>query len=283
MKWNAACIQLNAGNNIDANILEAEALCRAAVAEGAEFLALPENAIYLEDLRTDKREEYTEAEHRAVSFFAALAKDLNAWILVGSIAILPEKDDPDQRYFNRSYLFDAAGNICDKYDKIHLFDADVTGDRNYRESKRYRPGGRAVVADVPFGKLGLTICYDLRFPYLYREMALGGANIIAVPAAFTRKTGEVHWEILLRARAIETGCYIIAPGQTGIHPGKRETYGHSLIIDPWGEVLADAGKEPGYCMVTLDTARVEECRGNMPSLINGREYLRGWVGDGGGI
>jgi predicted amidohydrolase len=178
----------------------------------------------------------------------------------------------DGRAANRSFLFAADGSVLARYDKLHMFDVDLPGGESYRESDTFRPGDSAVVADLPWARLGLSICYDVRFPYLYRDLARAGADVIAVPSAFTRQTGEAHWHVLLRARAIETGCFIVAPAQTGTHHKDRKTFGHSLIVDPWGRVLADAGTEPGIVAADIDLERISAARGAVPALSHDRAY-----------
>jgi predicted amidohydrolase len=198
--------------------------------------------------------------------FRALAKDLGVTLLIGSMAIRAGSG----KCANRSFLIGPDGGVIATYDKIHMFDVQLSASNVHCESDSFAAGDKTVVAQLPAGPLGMTVCYDVRFPDLYRQLAVGGAKIIAVPAAFTRITGEAHWHILLRSRAIETGCFIIAPAQGGKHEDGRETYGHSLIIDPWGEILAEAGIEPGVITATLDLARVDEVRGKIPSLQHGR-------------
>ncbi len=197
------------------------------------------------------------------------------WLGIGSLAL--KTGDSDGRFANRSFLIDAGGAIVARYDKIHMFDVQLSGGEVYRESAAFRPGDRAVVADTPWGRLGLTICYDLRFPYLHRALAQAGADVILQPAAFTVPTGQAHWHVLLRARAIETGCFVLAAAQTGTHPrsidaAERRTYGHSLAVAPWGEVLADAGQAPGVNLVDIDLAQVAAARGRVPSLTHDRGF-----------
>ena len=204
----------------------------------------------------------TEAEHPAIPFFKRMAKETGAWILGGSLAIVVG----GEKFANRSYLFDPKGDIATYYDKIHMFDADIGTGEKYRESANFKGGNRAVIAETPWGKIGLTICYDLRFAYLYRALAQAGAGIITIPAAFTVPTGKMHWHVLLRARAIETGAFILAPAQCGEHDGGRRTYGHSLIVDPLGHILAEAGEKPAIIIADLDLTKVDEARKMLPSL-----------------
>ena len=221
---------------------------------------------------------YCSACERALSNAAlracARAAEAGVWLLIGSLAL--KTDDPDGRFANRSFLIGPDGGIVARYDKIHMFDVDVSPEETYRESDGFRPGDRAVVADMPLGKLGMTICYDVRFPHLHRALAQAGATILTVPAAFSYVTGAAHWEVLLRARAIETGCFVLAPAQTGTHAATsgrtRQTHGHSMVVAPWGEVLADGGVEPGIVMVDLDPDAVAQARRRVPSLRHDRAF-----------
>ena len=262
-----ACVQNCAGPEIGPSLEEATALVRAARAQGAELICLPE---YFSCLKTSDDQfvigALSEAEHPALPHFRELARELGAWLLLGSLAI---KAGPG-KVTNRSYLVDAAGEIAARYDKLHLFDVDLADGERYRESAAVAPGSNAVVAPTPWATLGLSICYDLRFPYLYRALAQAGAQILTVPAAFARTTGQAHWHVLLRARAIETGCYVLAPCQCGTHGGGRPTYGHSLIVDPWGRILADGGDETGIITATLDLAEVAKAQTMIPALQHDR-------------
>ena len=266
-----ACVQVNAGDDRMANLEAASRFAEQARGDGAQLIAFPENVAFMAPdgvgLRDAAR---SEADHPALAHFRKLAAKLDAWLLVGSLAIAAE--DGEGRVANRSFLLDGAGNTVASYDKIHMFDVSLAGGENYRESATYRPGDRAVMADTPWGALGLTICYDLRFPHLYRALAKAGANLIAVPSAFTLATGRAHWHTLLRARAIETGCFVFAPAQCGTHPRGRKTYGHSLIVDPWGQVIAEAGEEPGIIGAEIDLALVERARNQVPSLAHDRNF-----------
>lgn len=250
------------------NIAAASALIRQAKADGADLVMTPEMTNLMEPRRRVMLERVApEAEDTAVAAFAALAAELGIWLLAGSLALKRGGD----KAANRSILFDPGGRIAARYDKIHMFDVDIPDGQSYRESKAYQAGDDAVVADLPWGRLGLTVCYDLRFPYLYRALAHAGAHFLSVPAAFTRFTGQAHWHVLLRARAIETGCFVFAPAQCGEHAEGRQTYGHSLIVAPWGEVLADGGEEPGVVLAEIDPARIEKARAMVPSLTHDRE------------
>jgi predicted amidohydrolase len=264
----AACIQISSGPTIDGNLKMIEPLVREAAGQGAQFIALPENVAAMVRGREKiaaiaRREE----DHPGIPFFARLAKETGSWILGGSFAVIVGGD----KFANRSYLFGPEG-IAAFYDKIHMFDADVGANEKYRESENFRSGDRAVSAASPWGRIGLTVCYDLRFAYLYRALAKAGAFLITVPSAFTVPTGQMHWHVLLRARAIETGAFIVAPAQCGEHDGGRRTYGHSLIVDPLGRILAEGGETPGIFMAELDPAKVAEARRMLPSLQHDRPF-----------
>lgn len=264
--FSAACIQMNSGNNIARNIATAEKLIRAAAKAGSNFIALPENAF----LMRENRDELIKAavkleENPALIAMQKLAAELNIWLLLGSIAVKGESD----KFYNRSVLIDASGKINTAYDKIHLFDVDVPGGETHRESDNFLAGNKEITANLPWIKLGLTICYDLRFPNQFKKLAQNGAGAITVPSAFTYKTGEAHWHSLLRARAIENSCYILAPAQCGFHPRNRQTYGHSLIIDPWGKILAEASEDKEeFIMAEIDMAKVNTIREKLPAWKN---------------
>ncbi len=265
-----AAIQLRSGVDIAANLHAAEILIRGAASEGASFIATPEMTNILQ--RSPKRLFASIADEPhdvGVKTFKALAKELGVNLLAGSLAI----KTGDQRAANRSYLFSPKGDIVARYDKIHLFDVKVSREETWKESNVYDRGHQAVLAAIEGANLGLTICYDLRFPGLYRHYAQSEADIIAVPAAFTRPTGEAHWESLLRARAIETGSFIIAPAQGGEHEDGRKTYGHSLIIGPWGDIRAQlSGDEPGYICAEIDLNDVKEARRKIPAWNHNPDY-----------
>lgn len=264
-----ACVQVNAGNEIGPNVETASALIRQAASDGADIVSLPECVALLEPDRAALFRKSSTAEHHpALKDFRELAAQLGTWLHIGSLAVLSD----DGRIANRTFLIDPAGAVTATYDKIHMFDVDLEGGESYRESNTYQPGDAAVLADLPWGRAGLTICYDVRFPALYTHLANAGADFIGVPSAFTRKTGRPHWHVLLRARAIETGCWVFAAAQCGDHAAGRQTYGHSLIVDPWGEIVAEAGEEPGVIMADIDSARVAEARQSVPSLANARPY-----------
>jgi len=269
-KFTAACVQIRTGKDIDRNIEAASALIREAAASGAQFIATPETTSLME-LGAKKlfANIVDESDDRALKAFQALAAELDVYLLIGSLAVRVAAD----KAANRSFLISPQGKITARYDKIHMFDVDLGNGEAYRESKNYQPGDRAVLATLPWGKMGLTVCYDLRFPYLYRQLAHAGASFLSVPSAFTQQTGDAHWEVLLRARAIETGCFVFAPAQGGTHENGRETFGHSMIVDPWGVVLAQADRDPCMVMAEIDLARVHEARSKVPSLTHDRAIL----------
>ena len=265
----AACLQLTSGREPAANIAAVQGLAREARDAGAQLIMTPEVTDMLEPRRAWAFEKaLPEPDHQGLTALRALAQELDVWLLAGSLVV----SVGPERLANRSFLIGPDGRVAASYDKIHMFDVAVADGQTYRESRAYRPGERAVLADLPWGRLGMTICYDLRFPQLYRRLAQAGAGFLSVPSAFTRVTGEAHWHVLLRARAIETGCYVFAPAQCGEHAEGRQTYGHSLIVAPWGEVLADGGNEPGVVLAEIDPAVVAKARAMVPSLVNDREF-----------
>jgi deaminated glutathione amidase len=267
--FRAACIQFSARARIDPNLESGVRLAREAAARGAKLIALPE---YFSGVATEGHRlvptAFAEADHPAISAFTAAARELDAWMLLGSLAVVK----PDGKIANRSYLINPAGEVTARYDKIHLFDVDLGAGRKYRESETIAPGSVAVVADTPWGGLGLSVCYDLRFPQLYRALAKAGATMLAVPAAFTKLTGLAHWHTLVRARAIENGAYVIAPCQNGVLEGGGECFGHSLIVDPWGEILADGGEAEGVVVADIDPQAVVDARRRIPALTHDRHF-----------
>ncbi|MCP5366868.1 MAG: carbon-nitrogen hydrolase family protein [Hyphomicrobiales bacterium] len=268
--FTAACLQLTSRREVEDNLPIIRDLARRARADGADLILTPENTGFMAMGRKNlmARAE-AEDENRPLAALRDLAAETGAWLLVGSLAV---KLADDARVANRSYLIDPAGTVVAWYDKIHMFDVDLDGGESYRESNSFRPGDRAVVADLPWGRLGMTVCYDLRFPQLYRALAQAGAHFLAVPSAFTRQTGRAHWHTLLQARAIETGCFVLAPAQCGDHEDGRQTFGHSLIVAPWGEVLADGGEGVGIVRAEIDPARVAQARGRIASLRHDRDF-----------
>ena len=266
-----ACVQMRTGTDVAENIAAASSLIREAAGAGAVLIATPEMTTLLDrNPGASWAKSTTETADPGLAAFRALAKELGVTLLIGSLAIRAAEG----KCANRSFLIGPDGEVIAKYDKIHMFDVQLNAGNIYRESDSYAAGASAVVADLPAGRLGMTVCYDVRFPDLFRQLAIAGAKVIAVPAAFTKITGEAHWHILLRSRAIETGCFIIAPAQGGKHQDGRETYGHSLIIDPWGEILAEGGIEPGVIAATLDLSKVDEVRGKIPSLCHVRPFAQ---------
>jgi len=269
--FKVACIQINSSNNMYDNIARSIELIREAKDGGADFILTPENTAFMSYDRKDFFKNISKMEeHKAFLAYKHAAKELNVWLLIGSLAVA--SPDEKGRAYNRSILFDNEGNVVSQYDKIHLFDVELPTGERFKESSNYCAGDEAIISDTPWGKLGMTICYDLRFPHLFRHIAQQGVKFISIPAAFVQYTGEAHWEVLLRARAIENGCYVFAPAQTGSHNENRETYGHSMIIDPWGKVLANAGADEGIIMSDIDVDMVDNTRVALPSLSHDRDY-----------
>jgi len=268
--FTAACVQINASNNLDENLSTLGPLIRKARDMGAEFITTPECATMIEAGQKNIRaKSFIENEHPGLAAFQDWAQENGAWLLAGSLSILLEGEE---RLANRQYLIDPTGNITAKYDKIHMFDVELPNGKSIRESKGYRPGSQAVLAPLPWCQLGLSICYDLRFPHLYRDLAKRGAEVLVIPSAFMQITGEAHWHVLMRARAIETGCFIVAAAQCGKHVAGRLSYGHSVIIAPWGEVLSDAGTEVGVSVANIDVSAVQDARGHIPALKHDMDY-----------
>jgi len=270
-----AILQLNVSDDPAANLLDTRRMVEEAAAQGAELIATPEVTNCVSTNREHQRSVlHLEQDDPTLAALQSDAARLGVWILLGSIGLKTE--DADARFANRSFLIDPSGAVVARYDKIHMFDVQVTPTETWKESAAYRPGAQAVVADTPFGRIGMTICYDVRFPALYQALAEGGADILTVPAAFSPVTGAAHWHALLRARAIETGCFVIAPAQTGTHASKshktRNTYGHSLVVAPWGEVILDAGTNAGVYMAELDIAQVQAARAKVPSMTHKRDF-----------
>ena len=276
--FTVALIQTTSGRDPDANVREIAPMIEDAAGGGAGLVMLPETVSMMESdpaqLRAKaKSESYT----AALAAFAELANEHGIWLMAGSMVIAPETgmsnaSGDSAALANRSFLIGPDGEVRARYDKVHMFDVELASGERYRESANYRPGDRLVVAETPWGGLGMTVCYDLRFPHLYRALAQAGASYFSIPSAFTRPTGKAHWEVLLRARAIENGCFVFAPAQCGRHESGRETHGHSLIVDPWGQVLADGGTEPGIVTASIDPARVASARAQVPSLHHDRPF-----------
>ena len=265
----AAMVQMRTGLMPEPSLAQGIKLIREAAAQGASYVQTPEVSNMMQ-LNRKALFEHLKSEEDDISLkaYRQLAKELQIYLHIGSLALRfsPEKA------VNRSFLIGPDGVVLASYDKIHMFDIDLPGGESYRESANYQPGETAVISDLPWGRIGLTICYDVRFPSLYRALAESGASFLTVPSAFTKKTGEAHWTTLLRARAIENGCFVFAAAQAGLHENKRETFGHSLIVDPWGTMLAEGGVEPGVVLATIDPAKVESARKSIPSLQHGRRF-----------
>jgi len=269
MVFRAACVQLRSSDDVAENIRETVKLVREAAARDACFVATPENTTLMAaDAAAKLANSYDEAHDPALPVFAALARELNIWLSIGSLAIKVS----DTKTANRSYLFAPDGGIAARYSKIHLFDVELASGEVYRESNTVAGGGEAVVADTEWGKIGLTVCYDMRFPELYRRLARAGAFLFTVPSSFTVPTGTAHWHVLLRARAIENGAFVLAPAQGGTHANGRKTYGHSLIVSPWGEVLAEAGTDPGVIVAEIDPDLSRQAREKVPNLQHERIF-----------
>ncbi len=271
----AALIQMTSSDDPAENLDTVLERLQTAAQEGAQIALTPEVTNCVSSSRSHQRAVLTmETEDPMLAAVRTEAQALGLWVLLGSLAL--KTTDADGRFANRSFLITPEGAVAARYDKIHMFDVDVSETETWRESDGFRPGETAVVAETPMGTLGLTICYDLRFPYLYRALAQAGAQVLTVPAAFTPETGQAHWEVLLRARAIETGAFVLAPAQTGEHAAQagrsRRTHGHSLAVAPWGEVLADAGTAPGVTLVDLDLSQVDRARARVPALRHDRDF-----------
>jgi len=263
-------VQNRAERDMAPSIAALEPMIRAAAKDGAHVIQLPEIATMLEpDNAAVLAKTKPEAQDPGLAKFRELAAELKRWILVGSLLI---REPGREKVVNRSFVLDPDGRIVARYDKIHLFDVEIKDGQMYRESATVEPGTRAVVAQLPWGRLGLSICYDLRFPHLYRALAQGAAGMLAIPAAFTYKTGEAHWHVLVRARAIESGAFVFSATQCGVHAEGRRTFGHSLAVDPWGEVLVDAGDTTGVVTADIDLAKIDAVRKMIPSLRHDRPF-----------
>ncbi|HVC50993.1 MAG TPA: carbon-nitrogen hydrolase family protein [Stellaceae bacterium] len=274
--FTAACVQFTAGPDPEPNLAAVAGLVRQARDAGADIIMTPEVSNFIESGRRRRDKARREADDPFLAGMREVARATGAWLLLGSLVIDPAGEpgaaDGEERLANRSFLIDASGAIVARYDKIHMFDIDLPGGERYRESNAYRPGGHTVVAETPWGRLGMSVCYDVRFPHLYRALAQAGADFLAVPSVFTVPTGTAHWHVLLRARAIENGCFVFAPAAWGEHTGGRRSYGHSLIVDPWGAVLADGGEGVGIITAAIDPAKIAEARGMVPSLQHDRVF-----------
>ena len=267
--FRVALVQMRSGRDVRDNLLEAEAFIRDAAGKGAQFIQTPENTLLMETETARLFERIAPEEGtEAVPHFSALAKSLGIWLHIGSIAIKVG----EKRAINRAYLFAPDGQIALRYDKIHMFDVNLPSGETYRESAIFVPGNTAYVVQLPWGGLGVATCYDIRFPEQYKALAKAGAKFLTAPSAFTKVTGEKHWHILLRARAIENGCFVFAAAQGGRHANGRTTYGHSLIISPWGDILGEGGEEPGLIIADIDAAEVDRVRMRIPALDHTRDF-----------
>jgi deaminated glutathione amidase len=267
--FKVALVQMRSATAPEVNRAAALAAIAEAKSAGADYVLTPEMTNIIEAKRERLMAAIVDEERDpTLAALREAARKHGIYVHIGSLAV---KASPDKAA-NRSFLIDRSGEVVARYDKIHMFDVDLAGGESYRESRSYRPGELAVVADLPWGRLGVTICYDLRFPALYRALAESGASFFSIPSAFTKPTGEAHWHVLLRARAIENGCFVFAAAQGGKHESGRETYGHSLIVDPWGKILAEGGSEPGVILAEVDPAEVTAARSRIPSLHHGRRF-----------
>ncbi len=269
--FTAACIQLRSGKTISDNADAAENLIRAAAKDGAQFVQTPEMSNVLVRSREELQERISDAEDDLFLKRArALAADLGIYLHLGSLAVLAGNG----KVANRAFLIGPDGKILATYDKIHMFDVDLPNGESWRESATYEPGTQTVIADLPFAKVGMAVCYDIRFPAIFRTQARQGAQVLTGPAAFTRQTGQAHWHVLQRSRAIENGAYVISAAQGGTHEDGRETYGHSLIVDPWGAVIAEIDNDdPGYVLAEIDTQKVADARARIPAIANERDFV----------
>jgi predicted amidohydrolase len=267
--FRAGLVQMRTGRSPQANLDAAAKLIGEAKSGGADYVLTPEMTNVMEASRAKLLAAIVaEESDSCLAMFRELARKLSIWLHIGSLAV---KVTPDKAA-NRAFLIDPRGEIVARYDKIHMFDVDLAGGESYRESNNFRPGELAVVHDLPWGRLGITVCYDLRFPALYRALAEAGASFLAIPSAFTKQTGEAHWHVLNRARAIENGSFVLAAAQGGRHENGRDTYGHSLVVDPWGRIIAEGGTEPGVVFADIDPAEVAAARSRVPSLQHGRRF-----------
>lgn len=271
----AALLQLNVSDDPRANLPVTVAMVRDAAAQGAKFVLTPEVTNCVSTSRAHQNDVLQhEADDITLAALRDVASQTGIWLLIGSLGL--KTGDADGRFANRSFLISPDGSVVARYDKIHMFDVNINEAETYRESAGYRPGAQAVVADAPFAKIGMSICYDMRFPQLYQVLAMSGVQVLTAPAAFSPVTGAAHWHTLLRARAIETGCFVLAPAQTGTHASKhnktRDTFGHSLVVDPWGEVILDAKSAPGVYIFDLNMEKCGEIRGRVPSMANRRTF-----------
>lgn len=267
--FTAAMVQTRTKLSPAENLKDISALIREAASKGADYVQTPEMTNILAANREQLFKEISDEDNdKSLAAYRELAKELGIFLHLGSLAILATPD----RAANRGFLIDPKGHLVARYDKIHMFDVNLANGESYRRSATYQPGEAVTIADLPWGRIGLTICYDMRFPALYRALGESGASFLTMPSAFTKPTGEAHWHVLLRSRAIENGAFVFAAAQGGTHESKRLTYGHSLIVDPWGEILAEGGVEPGVILAKIDPAKVTDARAKIPSLQHGRRF-----------
>ncbi len=268
-KFRIGLVQMRAGKDVQENLHQAVSFIREAASRGARYIQTPENTLVMEADSTRLLEKiFPEEETEGVGHFSRLARELGVWLHIGSLAVKAGAG----RAANRAFLFAPDGRAVCRYDKIHMFDVDLPSGESYRESATFIPGACAFVAELPWGGLGVTTCYDIRFPEQYKALARAGAKFLTAPSAFTKVTGEAHWHILLRARAIENGCFMFAAAQGGRHANGRTTFGHSIAISPWGEILAEAGTEPGVIIADIDATEVDRVRARIPALSHTREF-----------
>ncbi|MGO9546033.1 MAG: carbon-nitrogen hydrolase family protein [Rhodomicrobium sp.] len=268
-KFRIGLVQMRAGKDVQENLHQAVSFIREAASRGARYIQTPENTLVMEADSTRLLEKiFPEEETEGVGHFSRLARELGIWLHIGSLAVKAGAG----RAANRAFLFAPDGRAVCRYDKIHMFDVDLPSGESYRESATFIPGACAFVAELPWGGLGVTTCYDIRFPEQYKALARAGAKFLTAPSAFTKVTGEAHWHILLRARAIENGCFMFAAAQGGRHANGRTTFGHSIAISPWGEILAEAGTEPGVIIADIDATEVDRVRARIPALSHTREF-----------
>ncbi|MCX2725210.1 carbon-nitrogen hydrolase family protein [Roseibium salinum] len=269
--FKAACVQLRSGKSLPDNTAAAESLIRAAASDGAEYVQTPEMSNVLVRSRDELMERISEPEGDPFLTRAReLAAELGIYLHIGSLAVLAGNG----KVANRAFMIAPDGQVLASYDKIHMFDVDLPNGESWRESATYEPGTLSVIAELPFAKVGMAVCYDIRFPAIFRSQARAGAHVLTAPAAFTRQTGEAHWHVLQRARAIENGAFVISAAQGGTHEDGRQTYGHSLVVDPWGAVIAELDHdEPGYVLADIDTEKVAKARGRIPAIANERDFV----------
>ncbi len=268
--FTAACVQLRSGKTLSDNAEAAESLIRSAARDGARYIQTPEMSNVLVRTREELLARISEAgSDPFLKMATRLASELKIFLHLGSLAVLAGGG----KVANRAFLIGPDGSVLATYDKIHMFDVDLPNGESWRESATYEPGTRTVIADLPFARVGMAVCYDVRFPAIFRTQARQGAQVLTAPAAFTRQTGEAHWHVLQRARAIENGSYVVSAAQGGLHEDGRETYGHSLIVDPWGQVIAELdGDAPGYVLAEIDTENALKARGRIPAIANERDF-----------